>query len=158
MIESETKGGFNFKPFSEYFFESISARITAKTAAEFVGYLKNRRFDELFHEGSIKNRRGKKTGLIRISTRDSIGMYRYKSKKPAYTVKAGIGIPGSLNYLEGLYKGGAVSKSGKPINYTRKRDLITGGWKSWGGVAKTASIGEAVLQKALNSMEGKIGS
>ena len=143
MIDTEIKGSISLKPIEEFFIENIAARTTAKTAAEFVNYLKNRRFDELF-----ENQTGK--------TRESIGLYRWKSKAPAYVVKAGVGVPGNLNYLAGLYRGKAVSRSGKVFSYARKRDLITEGWKVWDGDTQMANIGENMMQKSIGEAEKKI--
>ena len=38
-----------------------------------------------------------------------------------------------LNYLAGLYRGEAVSRSGKKFMYARPREVINTGWASWAG-------------------------
>lgn len=97
-MEMQSSGElFNLPP---DFIKELSARTVARVSGEYSRYLKEQRFDELFNN---------QTG----ETKGSIGTYRAEGKNPGYVVKAGIGIKGSLNYLAGLYRGEAVSGSGK---------------------------------------------
>ena len=144
MITAEAKGFDGLTDFLQSaFIEEAAARSIASASGKFTEFLKNSRFDELFNEQSGK-------------TKSSIAKYRYKTKNPVYVVKAGAGIRGNLNYLAGLYKGQAVSRSGKVFHYSRKRDLITEGWKAWGGKEKLETIGEAMLNKMVADAEAKI--
>ena len=140
-LETETRGGISLKPYGDLI-ESVAARSIASASGMFAEFLKNRRFDELF-----ENRTGE--------TKNSIGSYRYKGKKPAYVVKAGAGIKGGLNYLLGLYRGyRGVSGSGK-VMYTKKRDLITGGWKDWGGEGRLEAVSEEMLERMIKQAEAR---
>ncbi|MCL2205705.1 MAG: hypothetical protein FWB82_04205 [Treponema sp.] len=143
MINSEVKGNISLKPIEEFFIRDIAARSVAKVGREFSDYLRNRRFNQLFDDQTGK-------------TRESIGLHRRKGKTPAYIVRAGIGIPGSLNYLKGLYRGHAVSRSGKVFSFARQRNLIDDGWKMWGGKQKAVAVGEEMLQRAVNEAEKKL--
>ena len=144
MIQAEAKGFDGPSAFLQSdFIEEVGAKSVASASGRFAEFLKNRRFDELFNDD---------TG----ETKGSIGKYRYKTKNPAYVVKAGVRIPGNLNYLAGLYRGHAVTKSGKVFSYARKRDLINDGWKSWGGKGKLEAISEEMLEKMIAKAEAKI--
>ena len=143
MITTERKGNISLKPIEEFFIRDISARSVAKVGREFSDFLKYRRFGELFED---------QTG----ETRESIGLHRARGKKPAYVVRAGIGIPGNLNYLKGLYRGRAVSRSGKVFSYARQRNLIDDGWRIWGAEQKAVAVGEEMLQRAVNEAEKKL--
>jgi hypothetical protein len=143
MMAAEMKGGISLAPIKDFFVETLAARVAAKISGEFAAYLKNSRFDELFED---------RTG----ETRESIGSYRYKSKAPAYTVRAGIGIPGNLNYLAGLYRGKAVSRGGKAFSYARKRGLVNDGWKAWGGAGKLSAAYEEILKGVIAEAEKKL--
>ena len=140
MITLEVSGSIGLPPSD--FIEELAAKSVASTSRRFAEYLKNRRFDELFET---------KTG----KTKESIDIYRYKSKNPAYVVKAGVGIPGNLNYLMGLYRGRATSRSGKVFSYARPRDLLTEGWKAWGGEGKLQAASEEMLNKMISDWERK---
>jgi hypothetical protein len=142
-VETEIKGSVDLSKISDFLLSALAGRTTAKVAGRFAEYLKNRRFEDLY-----ENRTGE--------TKESIGAYRYKSKTPAYIVKAGLGIPGNLNYLAGLYRGEAVSRSGKRFSYARKRDLINDGWASWGGGAKIESAYNEVLEGVIKEAEEKL--
>jgi len=150
-IEAEVTGGFPDWLQGD-FIEEVGAKSVASASHRFIEYLKNHRFDELFDEGSDENRKMKNGGL-RISTRESIGTYRFKGKKPVYVVKAGVGIPGNLNYLAGLYRGKARSRSGKEFSYARKRDLLREGWKKWGGNEMLQSASQEMLEKMIADAE-----
>ena len=145
MIECETSGSISLKPLESYFTETMSGRIVAKVSSVFARYLKKESFG-----GYFKDITGK--------TRESIGFYRFKGKNPAYAVKAGAGVPGNLNYLSGLYRGRAVSQSGKAFEYSRKRDMLEESWAKWGGYSRAAEIGEEVMKKHLGDMEAQVGS
>ena len=157
MITSETKGSITFKPIEDFFIRDLAARSVAKVAREFSDFLKYRQFDQFFNDGNAENRRSRKNGRERISTRESIGFHREATKKiPAYAVRAGIGIPGNLNYLAGLYRGHAVSRSGKVFSFARQRNLIDDGWRIWGAEQKAVAVGEEMLQRAVNEAEKKL--
>ena len=144
MISSEIKGNINLKPIEEFFIRDIAARSVAKVSREFSDFLKYRRFGELFND---------KTG----ETRESIGLHRTRGKKvPAYVVRAGLGVPGNLNYLMGLYRGRAVSRSGKVFSFARQRNLIDDGWRIWGGEQKAIAVGQEMLERAVSEVEKKI--
>ena len=144
MISAEIKGGnISLMPLGDDFVESLAARSVAKISSEFAKFIKNRRFDELFNSQTGK-------------TKESIGAYRYKSKAPTYLVRAGLGIPGNLNYLAGLYRGKAVSRSGKVFQYEKKRDLINDGWNAFGGDSKVTDLYENTLNKAIGEAEAKL--
>jgi hypothetical protein len=134
-IEAEITGGFP-EWLQGGLIEELGAKSVASASRRFSEYLKNQRFDALFDD---------QTG----ETKGSIGAYRFKGEKPAYLVKAGIGIPGNLNYLAGLYRGRAHSRSGKEFSYARKRNLIVEGWKKWGGEAHLQSASQEMLQKLI---------
>ncbi len=119
---------------TEFEVEELSAKVVASSSAQFAKWLRNSRFEKLF-----ENRTGE--------TKESIGLYRAKGKNPAYMVKAGVGIPGSLNYLAGLYRGKAKSKSGKEFSYAAPRDLLTDGWRIWHGEQKVKEAYELYLRK-----------
>jgi len=144
MIDSEIKGNISLKPIEEFFIREVSARSVAKVSREFSDFLKYRRFGDLFKD---------QTG----ETRESIGIHRHKSKKiPGYVIRAGIGIPGNLNYLAGLYRGQAVSRSGKVFSFARQRNLIDDGWRIWGGEQKAVAVGSEMLQRAAGEAEKKL--
>jgi len=156
MITTEIKGYMSLASLEAWFIRDISARSVAKVGREFSDFLKYRRFGELFEEGNAENRRSRKNGRERISTRESIGMHRHRSKKiPGYVIRAGIGIPGNLNYLAGMYRNDRVTSSGKKF-YTKQRNLIDGGWKLWGAEQKAVAVGEEMLQRAVNEAEKKL--
>jgi hypothetical protein len=138
MIKVVSSGDFNM-PDSD-FLEVLAATSAAGASHRFLEFLKNRRFNELFQNQTDE-------------TRESINTYRLRGKKPAYVVKAGVGILGNLNYLAGLYRGKAVSKSGKVFSYARKRDLIKDGWKAWGGEGKLKAASEEKLKKMIAEAE-----
>jgi len=144
LVSAEAEGGINL-PIVDYFLEKLAARTVAKVSGEFAKHLERQRFNELFED-----RTGK--------TKKSIGAYRDRSRVPAYIVKAGLGIPESLNYLAGLYRGRAVSRSGNPVSYSQRRDLINGGWKAWGGDGKINAAYEEMLKKVIGESEAEIGS
>ena len=153
MIQAETKG---FDAFSAFLrstaIEEAGAKAVASASGRFVEFLKSSRFDELF-----KSHGGKKGKHGNVYTRDTIKTYRYaRRKEPTYMVMAGVGISGSLNYLAGLYRGQATTKSGKVFSYARKRDLVKGGWKAWGGKGKLEAAGEAALERMIADAEKKI--
>jgi hypothetical protein len=90
-------------------------------------------------------------------TRDSLKSYRMTKKYgvvPAYMVRPGVGIPGSLNYLYGMARGFAFSKSGKQFYYARPRPFMKEAWEEWGGKKQVRSYAEAVkdsyIQKLLS--------
>jgi hypothetical protein len=139
-IEAEVAGGFPGWLQGD-FIEEVGAKSAASASHRFAEYLKNHRFDELFND---------QTG----ETKGSIDTYRFKGKKPAYVVKAGVGIPGNLNYLAGLYRGEARSRSGKLFSYARKRDLIIEGWKKWGGDRMLQSASRETLEKMIAEKGG----
>ena len=125
------------------FTENVAAVSVATASGRFTAYLRNQRFHKYFED---------RTG----ETRGSIGRYRYKTKAPAYVVKAGVGIPGSLNYLAGLYRGRAVSRSGKVFDYKGgARPMLEESWKAWGGKGKLETISEEVLEKMIAEAEKK---
>ena len=136
-LESEVKGGLFLG--TELFIEDLAGRCVAKTAFEFAEYLRARRFSDLFVS---------RTG----GTLKSIGAFRAGGNNPSYIIKAGIGVPGNLNYLAGLYRGKALSRSGKPFDYAKKRDLLRGGWAAWNGNQKMGELSEQVAQKMLNRL------
>jgi len=152
MISAEIKGGnISLMPLGDDFVESMAASTSAKIANEFGDFIKNRRFDELFEShGGVKGSIGK------VFTKDTIGAYRKKGKVPVYIVRAGLGVPGNLNYLAGPYRGKAVSRAGKVFSYEKKRDLINDGWKAWGGDQKAALIGEELAEKKVSEGEKKL--
>jgi len=143
MITTEIKGYMSLASLEAWFIRDISARSVAKVGREFSDFLKYRRFGELFKD---------QTG----ETRESIGLHRHKSKKiPGYVIRAGIGIPGNLNYLAGMYRNDRVTSSGKKF-YSKQRNLIDGGWKLWGAEQKAVAVGEKMLQRAVNEAEKKL--
>jgi len=146
MIKSEVKGSVNLGAIENDFVREVGAKSVATASRRFVEFLRYRRFDQLFNSD---------TG----ETRDSIDTYRYKSKKmPAYVVKAGVGIPGNLNYLAGLYRGHAVSRSGKVFSFARQRNLIDDGWKAWGGDRELVATSEQTLERMIAKVEKKLES
>ena len=145
MIKTEMAGNISLKPISDFFVENLAASAASRIANEFALYVKQHRFDEYYEN---------KTG----ETKGSIGVYRGTAKKPVFVVKAGLGIRGSLNYLAGLYKGEAVSRSGKTFSYARPRDLIKTGWKEFGGAGKLQSLYEQTLQRKISEAEAAIGN
>jgi len=140
MITTETKGSINLSPIEEYFIENIAARTAARVSGNFVNYLKKTRFDKLFTS---------KTG----KTVSSIDGYRTRAKEPTYKVRAGVGVPGNMNYLKALYKGRGRSRSGNYFNYSKKRDLIKEGWQQYGGDQKMPMIFANELAKAIKEAE-----
>jgi len=138
-IEAEVTGGLP-EWLEGDFIEEVGAKSVASASRRFLEYLKNHRFDELFND---------QTG----ETKGSIGTYRFKGEKPVYVVKAGCGITGNLNYLAGLYRGKAHSRSGKEFSYARKRDLINESWKKWGGTGKLEAASLEMLEKMIADAE-----
>ncbi len=136
MMKTEAEGSISLTALEENFVEIVAAKTVAKVSNLFSDYLKDKRFEVLFDS---------KTG----ETRKSIGVFRSNAKNPAYIVKAGLGIPGNLNYLAGLYRGEAVSRSGKKFAYARPRDLINTGWTAWGGDRNIENIYDQILKKVL---------
>jgi len=143
MIKTDITGTISLKPFGTDFVEDIAAASAAKIANEFASYIRQHRFDEYY-----KNQTGE--------TKNSIGVFRMKSKVPAFTVRAGLGIRGNLNYLAGLYKGKSVSRSGKTFSYARPRDLMKSGWREFGGEGKLQHIYEQTLAKKIKESEAKL--
>ena len=147
-MEAEATGGFDrlAKNAREgYFTENVTAKGIATASRRFVEYLRNERFHEYFKSHKPKE-----------ETRNSIDTYRYKTKDPAYVVKAGVGIPGSLNYLAGLYRGQAVSRSGKVFDYKGgARPMLEESWKAWGGKGTLEAITLEVLEKMIAEAEKK---
>jgi hypothetical protein len=140
MITTETKGSINLSPIEEYFIENIAARTVARVSGNFVNYLKKTRFEQLFTSRSEK-------------TVSSIDAYRTRAKEPTYKVRAGVGVPGNMNYLKALYKGRGRSRSGNYFDYSKKRDLIKEGWQQYGGEAKIPMIFANEMAKAIKEAE-----
>jgi hypothetical protein len=89
-------------------------------------------------------------------TRGSVKPHRMTKRYgivPAYVVRPGVGIKGSLNYLAGVARGYAVAKSGKQFFYKRPRPFIAEAWKEWGGARKVRKNSEAVLDRYLKELE-----
>jgi hypothetical protein len=118
MIDAETTGSVDLSPLKDYLLPALAGKVTASVSGKTAAYLKNTRFGELFESGTGRKNKGHD-----FQTKDTIDIYRFKSKKPAYIVKAGVGISG-LNYLEGFYKGSAKSRSGKTFQYKQPRPLL----------------------------------
>ena len=140
MISAEMKG--NLLPVEKEFLKDIAAKTAAKTAAEFADYLKNRKFEELF-----KNQTGETLG--------SVGLYRAKGTNPVYKVRAGVGVPGSLNYLAGLYGGSARSRLGKIFSYSKPRPLIRGGKKEFDVEKRLSENGGKIAGRVLSDLEAE---
>ena len=146
MIKGEIEGFDGLSKFMRSdFIEDVSAISAGSASRGFVEFLRNTHFDKLFND---------QTG----ETKSSIDTYRYRGKNPAYVVKAGVRIPGNLNYLAGLYRGRARTKSGKIFQYGRPRDLIIGGWKAYGGYEKLAATIQRVLNKKIEDAEKEMKS
>jgi len=142
-MSAESRGSISLKPIENHFVEIIAARTVARVSGNFANYLRNVRFPQLFEE---------RTG----QTRNSIDAYRAKGNNPAYLVRAGVGIPGNMNYLINLYKGRGKSSTGSYFNYAKKRDLINEGWKQYDGESKMAMIYAQELQKAIKEAESEL--
>jgi hypothetical protein len=88
-------------------------------------------------------------------TKESTKPYRMTKKYgvvPAYLVRPGVGIPGSLNYLYGMARGFAVAKSGKQFFYARPRPFIKEAWEEWGGKKQVRSYAEAVKDSVIQKL------
>lgn len=143
MIKAEASGNISLMPLGDDFVREIGAAAASKVANDFTWYLKNRRFLDYF-----ENQTGE--------TKESIGVFRARGKKPAFVAKAGLGIRGSLNYLAGLYRGQAVSRSGKTFHFARKRDFIKGGWKDFEGQGRLKLAYNEILKRKIKEAEAKL--
>jgi hypothetical protein len=118
--------------------ETLGAKTAAKTAAEFTAFLRNTEFGKHFKDRDVKRKRGTTPAG---TTRNSIDFYRMKKPKvPTYLISPGVGIPGHLNYLYGMAKGEAKTRSGKVFNYSKKRNVVLSGWEAWGGDSRLGGI------------------
>jgi len=136
-LETEIKGGFDTILYNG-FIEEIAARTAASASGRFAAYLRTQPLNEYFESDN---------GFLDKVT-GSIGVFRQRGKNPVFMVRAGLGIPGSLNFLAGLYRGKT-----KKFEYTRKRDLLGDGWKSWGGEGRLEAESEAALERLIAEAE-----
>ena len=137
MIKAQLSGEMSlYKMFGYDLVEDIASATAAKTANEFANYVRDNRFNSLYNN---------KTG----ETKDSIGVYRLRGKNPVFASRAGLGVRGNLNYLAGLYRGYATSRSGNTFSYDKPRDLITTAWRDFGGEGKINQYFHEILQKRI---------
>ena len=134
----------DFSGYKESFIEDVSARTIAKVSNDFGNFVKTQRFASYF-----ENQTGE--------TIKTFGAKRIRGKTPAFAVRAGLGIKGSLNYLAGLYRGSMKTQSGKIINFSRKRNILEESWKAFEG--KTPGYAEmlkGLMAKDLNNAVAKL--
>jgi len=139
MITTEIKGELNLKSiYGNDLVEDIASATTAKVSNEFAHFIRENRYYNYFEKDTGK-------------TLSSIGVYRKSGSKPVYVIKAGLGIRGSLNYLAGLYKGQAVSRSGKTFSYYKPRDLIVPGWQEFNGDNRLHTAFKEILKNRIEA-------
>ena len=96
----------------------------------------------------------KLTGETWDSTRSYLMTKKYGAN-PAYMVRPGVGIRGSLNYLYGMARGFAVAKSGEEYYYKKATPFITEAWKEWGGGRQVRTLSEAVQASYLRELAAR---
>ena len=137
MITTDIKGELNLNTvYGNNLVEEIASATAAKVSNEFAYYIRKNRYHDYFEKDTGK-------------TSDSIGVYRRSGRKPVYVIKAGLNIKGSLNYLAGLYKGQAVSRSGKKFNYYKPRNLIVPGWRDFKGDLRLRDAFQQILENKI---------
>jgi|GEM_PF-4594734 len=148
MIETNVRGELNyaFLLASNYVIEEIAAVTAAKVSNEYSYFIK-KRFSDYFETGT-----GKLQGSKLKNTVDTIGVYRRSGKgkkKAVFVIRAGLGVRGNLNYLSGLYRGEATSRSGKTFHYYKPRNLITETWRDFGGQKRLSEVFDSIAESRL---------